>query len=496
MKVFYLAAEAEPFIKVGGLGDVAGSLPGALQEVSNPGELEIRVAIPFHGAIQQQPLPLKFLTALQIPHYPQPLQAQVYELEHSKVKTYFIGGPLFAKDSPVYSPDASTDALKYTFFSLACLELVQAIEWRPDVVHANDWHTAPALYAIKVHEEEFFHRTAKVITIHNLPYLGHGAGEVLTEFGLPPATESGLPAWAQQLPLPLGIYAADRIVAVSPTYAQEIQTPDFGAGLEEYLSSRQKDIIGILNGIDLETWNPSTDPYIPYPYDAERIERKERNKQKLFEELGWQPVADAPLLAMITRLDYQKGIDIALGALRSMREQAWQAVILGTGSPAIEQSVRQLQLEIPDRLYAVLRFDPHLSHRVYAAADLLLIPSRYEPCGLAQMIAMRYGTVPVGRATGGLRDTILDTDNPSTSTGFLFEAPQSEALGEALARAFKLFPRRRAWRAMQRNGMAQDFSWARSARRYLEVYREVIEQKTQELERQKVFGPLSGGVGR
>lgn len=181
---------------------------------------------------------------------------------------------------------------------------------------------------------------------------------------------------------------------------------------------------------------------------------------------------------MITRLDYQKGIDLAIAALRKIKDAPWQAVILGTGNPALEQAVYQLQLEFPERLRAVLRFDPHLSHRLYAAADMLLIPSRYEPCGLAQMIAMRYGTVPIGRATGGLRDTILDSGNPETSTGFLFEHPQSEELEITLRRAIQLYSNRRIWRTIQRNGMKQDFSWARSAREYLAVYHEVVQEKT------------------
>ncbi|MFN3308813.1 MAG: glycogen synthase [Anaerolineales bacterium] len=478
MKVFYLAAEAEPYVKVGGLGDVAGSLPHALQEITAETDFELRVAIPFHGAIQQQPPPLRFLTTLQIPHYPQPLQAQVYELDNTAVKTYFVSGSLFTRDGPVYSSDTSFDGLKFTFFSLACLEFLQAIDWRPDVVHANDWHTAPALYAMLVQPLDFFRQSARIITIHNLPYLGHGAAEALAEFGLPPAVNSPLPVWAQQLPLPLGIYAADRIIAVSPTYAKEIQTSDFGAGLDEYLSSRREDIVGILNGLDLKVWDPSTDAKIEYPYDLRRLQRKELNKKQLFEEFGWRPLEGAPLIGMITRLDYQKGIDLAIAALRKIKDAPWQAVILGTGNPALEQAVYQLQLEFPERLRAVLRFDPHLSHRLYAAADMLLIPSRYEPCGLTQMIAMRYGTVPIGRATGGLRDTILDSGNPETSTGFLFEHPQSEELEITVRRAIQLYSNRRIWRTIQRNGMKQDFSWARSAREYLAVYQEVVQQKT------------------
>lgn len=475
MNILFLAAEAEPFIKVGGLADVAGSLPPAIQQVASAENVDIRVVIPFHGALQRQSLAMHFVTQVQLRHYPQPVEADVYQLEHTDITTYLINGALLSPDAPVYTSDSGVDGMKYTFFSLAALEFCKSIQWKPDIVHANDWHTAPALYAIDVFADPFFAQTGKIITIHNLPYLGHGAADALSAFGLPPATNSTLPVWAQQLPLPVGLYAADKIVAVSPTYAQEILTPDFGAGLDSYLVTRKADICGILNGIDYRLWNPKTDPVIPYPYDIEHLSSKVKNKTKILQDFSLPIDADVILIGMITRMDYQKGVDLALKALRSISDQSWLAIILGTGSPVLEQAVIQLHHELPGKVQAVIRFDPTLSRQIYAAADLLLIPSRYEPCGLTQMIAMKYGTLPLGRSTGGLKDTIVDNHDPSTSCGFLFENPSPDELAEALIRAIKTYQDKKAWQSMQINAMKQDFSWNRSALKYYKLYKEIFQ---------------------
>ncbi|MFZ5809045.1 MAG: glycogen synthase [Chloroflexota bacterium] len=475
MNVLFLTAEAEPYIKVGGLGDVAGSLPPAIHQVS-AGEVDIRLVIPFHAGLHRQSLPLRFLVSLTIQHYPQPFQAQVYQLDEAPIPTYFIAGPPFTTDAPVYSADSGIDGVKYTFFSLAALEFVKAINWQPDIIHANDWHTSPALYALYVHPDPFFTACGKILTVHNLPYLGHGAAEALGSFGLPPAVNSSLPVWAQHLPLPLGLLSADRIIAVSPSYAQEILTKDFSAGLDEYLQTRAHDIFGILNGIDQNSWNPAQDSVIPYRYDINRLSRKKKNKALLLQEFHLPAQDDIPLLGIISRMDYQKGIDVAFAALRQLNNLPWQMVILGTGNPVLEQTARQLQLEMPERVRALIRFDPHLSRKIYAAADILLIPSRYEPCGLAQMIAMRYGTLPLARATGGLKDTITDNNDPATSSGFLFENPSPEELAHALQRALAVYRQPRLWRRLQRNAMQQDFSWQRSARQYLTCYQTLTQE--------------------
>lgn len=476
MNILFLAAEAEPFIKVGGLADVAGSLPPAIQQVAGDEKVDIRVVIPFHGALQRQSLAMHFITQVHLRHYPQPIEADVYQMEHADVPTYLINGSLLSPDAPVYTSDTSVDGVKYTFFSLAALEFCKSIQWIPDIVHANDWHTAPALYAIDIFADPFFAKTGKIITIHNLPYLGHGASDALGVFGLPPAVNSSLPVWAQQLPLPVGLYAADKIVAVSPTYAEEILTPDFGAGLDSYLKTRKSDICGILNGIDYHLWDPKNDAAISFAYDIEHLSRKASNKTKILQEFSLKAEKDTILIGMITRMDYQKGVDLALQALRIILDQPWVAFILGTGSPVLEQAAFKLHRDLPERVRTEIRFDPTLSRQIYAAADLLLIPSRYEPCGLTQMIAMKYGTLPLGRATGGLKDTIVDTSDPSTSCGFLFINPTPGELAETLIRAIKTYQQPKEWQSMQINAMKQDFSWKRSALKYFNLYKEIFQR--------------------
>jgi starch synthase len=486
LKVLFLASEADPIVKVGGLGDVAGSLPPALRALDplkeSGGEftgIDIRLVIPLHGVIQRQNYSLVNAARLEVQSANGPIPADVFSVLIQDLPVYMISGPPIRPNTPVYTADASEDGMKYTFFSLAALELARAINWTPHLVQANDWHTAPAIYAIHLNRERdpFYYNTATVLGLHNLPYLGAGAEPALAAFNLPPAVDSALPAWAQGMPLPLGLLAADHIVAVSPTYAKEILTPEFGSGLHDFLISRADSISGILNGLDIKRWDPQNDSGLVANFDSDHLERRYANKTALQEEFGLEPDPATTLLAMITRLDYQKGVDLLPDALRQLRFQNWQAIVLGTGTPSLEGALRGLELEFPQRLRAAIRFDMDLSRRVYAGADALLIPSRYEPCGLTQMIAMRYGCVPVARSTGGLKDTIRDFGTSKPATGFLFQEPDSNGLADAISRCLELFPDQEAWRELQRRGMAQDFSWEHSARQYLQLYLSMVKAR-------------------
>jgi starch synthase len=301
--------------------------------------------------------------------------------------------------------------------------------------------------------------------------MGAGAGPALQSFGLPPALQSPLPLWAQDLPLPLGLLTADHIVTVSPTYAKEILTPEYGSGLEGFLQSRADSISGILNGINVEEWDPALDSTLAAQFNRDNLTARALNKGGLLRELGLHETSLAlPLLGIISRIEAQKGIDLVPGALRLIDDLPWQAIILGTGEPELEAAIERLADRYPGRVKAAFRFDPLLSHHIYAGADCLLIPSRYEPCGLTQMIAMRYGCVPVARATGGLIDTIQDFDFSEHGTGFLFKRPTVEVFSGALRRALEVYQKQNAWRRIQQDGMAQDFSWERSARQYLKLY--------------------------
>jgi starch synthase len=484
MRVLFLAAEADPFVKIGGLGDVAGSLPQALRALKNldgTSPIDVRLVIPYHGAIQRRDLPLRRELVFPLPYGDGETSVEVLAMDFEGLPVYFIASELIPPDSPVYSPDAAQDGLKFTFFSLAALEMARQMQWSPHLVHANDWHTSPAIYALSRMrpEDRFFRDTATLLGLHNLPYLGVGAGPALAAFGLPPAVASALPAWAQDLPLPLALLTADHIVAASPAYAREILTPEFGSGLHLFLRSRSTHISGILNGLDIERWNPETDPLLRKNFKRTALAERVKNKLSLQREFGLARNRRLPLIAMVSRLDNQKGVDLVPEALRSLRRSSsyggWQAMILGSGDPRLESEVRRLESDMPDQVRAVVRFDAALSHRVYAGADLLLVPSRYEPCGLAQMIGMRYGCVPVGRATGGLRDTIQDYDQVADSTGFLFRRASPQALLLALRRALRMYyTDSKAWRGLQKRGMSRDFSWSCSANQYQHLYQSMI----------------------
>jgi starch synthase len=477
LRVLFLAAEADPFFKVGGLGDVAGSLPPVLRRMG----VDIRLVLPLHGGIRLQGYPLQPVCNLQVRSLQGAMPVEVFALEQSELPVYFIAGELIASEAPVYTTDTLVDGLKYTFFSLAALELCRYLDWTPNIVHANDWHTAPAVYSLSTDRKErpFFSSTASVLGVHNLPYLGLGAETALGYFGLPPADAKSLPVWARQLPLPLGLLEADCIVAVSPSYAQEILTPEYGAGLQDLLVQRRSSLTGILNGLDVHAWDPQIDPHLKQNYNLQDLKLRQANKTALQSELGLKADARTALFAMVSRMDFQKGVDLLPEALRRMAERPenarldWQIVILGAGNLALEAAVRGLEQDFPGRVRAVTRFDGPLSHRIYAGADSLLIPSRYEPCGTTQMIAMRYGCVPVARATGGLRDTVRDIQQGADSTGFLFNAPTPMELANAMLRAMRVYQNEAIWQALQVRGMRRDFSWERSAQEYLRLYQEL-----------------------
>ena len=441
--------------------------------------MDVRLVLPFHGAIHHQNIVLRPAASFTVPSLEGPVQADAVETELDGIPVYLISGPPISKDAPVYGPDPAMDAHKFTFFSLAALELARALDWAPHIVQAIDWHTAPAVYALRLRRrgDPFFAHTAAVLGLHNLPYLGVGGGTALSSYGLPPAEDSALPEWAKHTPLPLGLWAADHIVAASPTYAREILKPEFGAGLHEFLESRQNSITGILNGIDIQKWDPSTDPALEVRFQAGELQARSANKIALQKEFGLQTDAGIPLMAIVSRLDPQKGIDLLPEALEILGTgHPWQIILLGSGVPALEASARQIEINYPERVCAALRFDAALSRRLYGGADMLLIPSRYEPCGLNQMIAMRYGCVPVARSTGGLRDTVHDYHRTAESTGFLFKQATSWAFARAIRQALRVYANPPDWRAMQQRGMAQDFSWENAARQYQALYQRLARE--------------------
>ncbi|HVN56645.1 MAG TPA: glycogen synthase [Anaerolineaceae bacterium] len=479
LRVLFLAAEADPLIKVGGLGDVAGTLPRFLRKIdparTGGTSLDVRLVIPFHPGTRTDLAKISPAGKFTVASRDGDVETQVYQTEIDGLPIYLIAGPYIPKEGPVYSRDIPADGAKFTYFSLATLELARYLDWAPDILHANDWHTALAVFRLRELRKTdlFWQSTKSILSVHNLPFMGAGTQAAQELFGIEPAEDAGLPDWARTLPLPMGLAAADRIMPVSPGYAKEILTPEFGCNLQDYLKTREKDIIGILNGLDTHAWDPQTDPALDIPYSADNLEVRAVNKKALQTEFQLPPGERIPLLTMIGRMDPQKGVDYALEGLRDAVDQSWQAIILGTGDALLEQAAQRLADDYPDRVKAALRFDSRLAHRLYAGADILVMPSRYEPSGLAQMIAMRYGCLPLARSTGGLKDSIVSHTKSTIGTGFLFDKATPAAFTKALRRALAVFCEPKSWETIQRNGMAQDFSWDRSAIAYATVYLEM-----------------------
>jgi starch synthase len=469
MKVLFLTAEAAPFTKVGGLGDVAGSLPQALRAAG----VDVRVALPLHGRARARlTAPLTKVADVEVPHPAGAIRGQLLETSHAGVPFYFVASPLLAEDGPVYHLDTGWDAHRFAFFSIAALRGARAAGFVPDVVHANDWHTAPAIPATARarFEDPAFGGTRTVLTVHNLPYVGWGAGAAMRAFGLVPGQVPFVPPEGRELPLPIGLSLADRITTVSPGYAREILGPEHGSGLDGLLRERRDVLTGILNGLDVALWDPARDPALAVRYDVERLEERTAGKRALQEELGL-PLRDVPLLGVISRFSGQKGIDLVPDAIRSLEaEHAFQLVILGTGDHELEDRIVRMAGHMGERVRARIAFDDALSRRIYAGADFLLVPSRYEPCGLAQMIAMRYGCVPIARDTGGLSDTVRDLDIHDAPTGFLFPEPTARSLAFALRRALATHAHPERFRTLQTSGMSQDFSWTHAANSYARLY--------------------------
>lgn len=475
--VLFLAAEAEPFVKVGGLGDVAGALPDAIRELSQSfsesKQIDIRVVLPFHFAIKQRGFKPEFLGEFPVISKKGPVSCQVYQYDKEGLPVYFLDGEPIDEKSPVYSLEPIHDGYKFVFFSLASLGLAKFLNFRVDILQANDWHTATAIYALDILDNlsSYLDRTKTILSLHNMPFMGFGIQKALSDYSLPPSKNTLLPEWARYAPLPLGLLHADKIIAVSPHYAEEILTPEFGCGLQDFLKTRKKHISGILNGLDVERWNPETDSLIFQTYSIDSLDKRPINKLELQKEFNLATNSDTPLLTLVSRMDAQKGIDIALKGLKYCKDLPWQAIILGTGNPTIEQMAVDLEEEYPDRVRAIIDFDSKLAHRLYAGADIFMMPSRYEPCGLSQLISMRYGCVPIARSTGGLADTINHVSRKiDGGTGFLFDKPYPSAFAAALKRAIRLYTKKGLWRQIQSNGMKIDFSWKKSAQKYIDTY--------------------------
>ncbi len=481
MNILLVASEVTPFAKTGGLADVAGALPQALARLGH----DVRIFMPYYHSISEKPFVTKRLKlTFEVEIAGTKRSVGLCQGKLGEVPVYFLDYPEFFQRQGLYgtaSGDYPDNAQRFGLFCRAVLEALPQLKFRPDVLHLNDWQTGliPVLLRSERAADPFYARTGTVMTIHNLGYQGLFPAETLTELGLYPDLfhMEGLEYYDQLSFLKGGLVFSDLITTVSPSYCREIQTPAFGHGFEGILRKRRRELVGILNGIDCQQWNPAQDTALHSPYSATEPAGKAQNKLDLQHQLGLARDSHLPILAMVTRLATQKGLDILEAAWPQLIQRPLQFVLLGDGEEKYMAFFRRLQDQHPEQVSITLSFDDTLARRIYAGSDLFLMPSHYEPCGLGQLIALRYGAIPLVRRTGGLADTVFDADKNPQGNGFVFMAPTAKALLRTLDRALKRFRDHDDWAQLVSRAMAGDFSWEQSAQRYVEVYQRAQEAK-------------------
>ncbi len=475
MNILIAASESVPFCKTGGLADVVGVLT---QLLANQLGHKVALFLPRYRAVNGTPFSLKSLPG----QYWIPLgegmeRAGLLHAAWGKADVYFVDNPKYFDRDELYKTKAGDypdNDERFIFFSRAVLEGAKFIGFRPDVIHCHDWQTAlmPAYLKTHYHIDAFYVRTGTVLTIHNIAYQGLFSKDALflAGFGWADFTPDKLEYYGGVNFLKAGLVYADALTTVSPTYAREIQgSAEYGRGLEGLLKFRSSDLHGILNGIDTETWNPETDPHLAGRFGLERLAAgKAEAKRALQSAAGLDP-ADVPLVGIVSRFDPQKGLDLAIEALDALLgAAAFQLAVLGTGDLVLHEGFDRLARRHAGRVVFRTGFDEPFAHQIYAASDIFLMPSRFEPCGLGQMIAMRYGAVPVVVRTGGLADTVFEEG--ARPNGFVAAAPTADAIRAALGRALAAYGDRARWTALSRNAASGDYSWERSVLRYQELY--------------------------
>jgi len=485
LKVLVCAAEVYPFAKVGGLADVAGSLPRALRRLG----ADARIAMPRYSTISGETTDMPVVAEFDVTVGSRSERARVYQgsLPASNgdpaVPVYFIGNEHYFDRDGVYGMD--DDAARFAFFSRAIVAMLPRLGFSPDVIHCNDWQTGLVPVYVGDASDPAGHdgclsQTATVYTVHNLQYQGLFTADAFDLTGLDRRHFSidGLEFYGGINLMKAGLVYSDVINTVSRCYAKEIQTPEYGERLDGVLRARRQDLFGIVNGIDYTEFNPETDRRLAYRYAPGDVVTRRRNKAALQRELGL-PRREVPVIGIVSRLVGQKGLDILAEALEDLMLLDIQFVLLGTGEPYFHDVFRALGNQYPQKASINLRFDLGLAQRIYAAGDMFLMPSRFEPCGLGQLISLRYGCIPVVRSTGGLADTIEDCDpDRGTGNGFVFHEYSGSRLREALLRALRLYrDAPGGWQGLMQRAMACDFSWNASAAEYMALYREALSRR-------------------
>lgn len=474
LNVVIAAPEAVPFAKTGGLADVAGSLPAALSRLG----CRVVLFMPFYRQVAEKGFELE-PTGIEVavPMGRRVVRAEALLGHHQGVPAYFIKRDEFFDRSYLYGTpegDYFDNLERFAFFSRAVLEVIKARNLSPDIIHCNDWQTGliPAYLKDMYRGEPVFSKTATVFTVHNIAYQGQFPANLYdaTGLGFQLFNPEGLEFWGSINLLKSGLVFSEAITTVSKAYSREIQTPEYGYGLEGVLRKRKETVFGILNGVDYTEWDPETDPAIPQNYSAADLKGKSACRKKLLKAFGLKVKAKTLLIGMITRLADQKGMNILAEAVPELMEMDIALVILGSGDKSHQEMLLDLARRYPERLSVKIAFDSGLSHLVEAGADAFLMPSRYEPCGLNQIYSLKYGTVPIVRATGGLDDTVRDYSEED-GNGFKFKEYSASALVRKVAEAVEVFSRKKSWTELQGRGMAENFSWDEAAAKYLEAYK-------------------------
>ncbi|MCW2276920.1 glycogen synthase GlgA [Heliophilum fasciatum] len=477
-KVLFVATEVVPFAQTGGLADVAGSLPQALAALG----VDVRIVMPRYMQIEKgtylADFPVIMGERVETAIIRQGTMENRLHPESGPITVYFVDCYQFFQRPGIYG--YADDGARWGFFSRALLEMIAAVGIFPDILHLNDWQLGlvPLMLKTEFRNKSRYANIGTLLTIHNLQYQGLFGMEILHQFGISPAwfTLEALEFYGQVNFLKAGILFSDYVNTVSRTYAREVQTIEYGERLEGVLRKRSQDFSGIVNGIDVRRFDPTSDPYISHHYSAENLRPKALNKTALQQEMRL-PVASVPLYGLVSRLVDQKGLDLIVEIADELLRDDVQLVFLGQGDPRYENWIHDLEYRYPQKVAAHIGFNSALAQRIYAGSDFFLMPSRFEPCGLGQLIGLRYGTIPIVRATGGLADTVIDIDVDSDQgTGFVFEAYEAQVLLSTLRRSLRCYRDSSRWLKLVQRALQVNFSWDRSAREYVELYDKIAKK--------------------
>lgn len=488
IKVLLVASELTPFAKVGGLADVVGALPKGLKDLG----IDARVVMPKYGVIDEEKYELKkVIDEVKVPFKKREESIAIWkaDLPGSSVPVYLIDHPEYLGENGVYYEEEggnfSKETRRFTFFARSVLEIFDSLKWVPDVIHCHDWHASILIPLIKIlhGKEKDYQDFPTLLTVHNLAFQGKYPPEkVFENLGV---SEEDWPTLKERFGknsdinyLQQAILNSDIINTVSPTYAKEILTEEFGEGMEKTLIKRKDDLFGILNGIDRDRFDPETDKQINTNFSAKSPEKKFDNKIHLQKIFNLPENKVIPVIGMVSRLTDQKGLDLILEIIDEIADNDVQMVFLGTGDEDLEKKLEETTKKHPTKIAVRIGFDAKLAQEIYAGSDLFFMPSRFEPCGLGQMISMRYGTVPIVRATGGLKDSVQNYNPQSgTGTGFVFQNYESAELLAVTKKSLKIYNEKEAWNKLMMNCLNQDFSWEQSAKKYIELYEKALKSK-------------------